>query len=115
MAKKKVNKTQLIKDALAKNPKASPSEIAEGLKNHGISAQYVSTVKSSLKAKKPTKTAKKKVAKKTVAKKKVAKKKVAKKSDKVSLGDLVKASRLAEELGGVDKAQEMLNALAKLK
>ena len=56
-------------------------------------------------AKKPTKT----------AKKKVAKKKVAKKSDKVSLGDLVKASRLAEELGGVDKAQEMLNALAKLK
>jgi len=105
MAKKKVNKTQLIKDALAKNPKASPSEIAEGLKNHGISAQYVSTVKSSLKAKKPTKTAKKKVAKKTVAKK----------SDKVSLGDLVKASRLAEELGGVDKAQEMLNALAKLK
>ena len=105
MAKQKVNKTQLIKDALAKNPKASPIEIAEGLKKHGISAQYVSTVKSSLKAKKPTKT----------AKKKVAKKKVAKKSDKVSLGDLVKASRLAEELGGVDKAQEMLNALAKLK
>ena len=105
MAKKKVNKTQLIKDALAKNPKASPIEIAEGLKKHGISAQYVSTVKSSLKAKKPTKT----------AKKKVAKTKVAKKSDKVSLGDLVKASRLAEELGGVDKAQEMLNALAKLK
>ena len=100
MAKNKVNKTQLIKDALAKNPKASPIEIAEGLKNHGISAPYVSTVKSSLKAKKPTKT---------------AKKKVAKKSDKVSLGDLVKASRLAEELGGVDKAQEMLNALAKLK
>ena len=110
MAKTQVNKTQLIKDALAKNPKASPIEIAEGLKKHGISAQYVSTVKSSLKAKKPTKTAKKKV-----AKKKVAKKKVAKKSDKVSLGDLVKASRLAEELGGVDKAQEMLNALAKLK
>ena len=105
MAKTQVNKTQLIKDALAKNPKASPIEIAEGLKKHGISAQYVSTVKSSLKAKKPTKTAKKKVAKKTVAKK----------SDKVSLGDLVKASKLAEELGGVDKAQEMLNALAKLK
>ncbi len=105
MAKTQVNKTQLIKDALAKNPKASPSEIAEGLKKHGISAQYVSTVKSSLKPKKPTKT----------AKKTVAKKKVAKKSDKVSLGDLVKASRLAEELGGVDKAQEMLNALAKLK
>ena len=100
MAKNKVNKTQLIKDALAKNPKASPIEIAEGLKNHGISAPYVSTVKSSLKAKRPTKT---------------AKKKVAKKRDKVSLGDLVKASRLAEELGGVDKAQEMLNALAKLK
>jgi hypothetical protein len=100
MAKNKMNKTQLIEDALAKAPKASPSEIAESLKKHGISAQYVSTVKCSLKAKKPTKT---------------AKKTVAKKSDKVSLGDLVKASRMAEELGGVDKAQEMLNALAKLK
>ncbi len=31
MAKKKVNKTQLIKNALAKNSKALPSEIAEGL------------------------------------------------------------------------------------
>ena len=61
------------------------------------------------------KRSKKKASTRKAVKKKAAKKKVAKKSDKVSLGDLVKASRLAEELGGVDKAQEMLNALAKLK
>ena len=107
MAKKKkgVNKTQLIKDALAKFPKLGPAEIAGGLKQHGISSQYVSTVKSSLKPKKKKKTAKKST-------KKTTKKTV---SDKVSLGDLVKASKLAEELGGVDKAKELLNAVAKLK
>ena len=55
---------------------------------------------------------------KTAAKKPTAKKKSAAKkpeSDKVSLSELVKASKMAEELGGVDKAQEMLNALSKLK
>ena len=103
MAKKKsINKTSLIQGALAEHPHATNAEIMEKLKKYGITAQYVSTVKSKMGTKKPKKKATKKVAKKAV-------------SDKVSLGALVKASRLAEELGGVDKAQELLNALAKLK
>jgi len=100
MAKKKVNKAQLIKDALAANPEASPVEIAKSLKKHGITAGYVSTVKSSTRPKKK--------------RGKPAGKKSATPSDKVSLGDLVKAKKLSDELGGVDKAKGLLDAVAKL-
>lgn len=53
MAKRSINKSQAIRDALAANPDKSPSEIAEVLKAKGlkISAQYVSTIKSGMKAK----------------------------------------------------------------
>jgi len=54
MAKKAaVNKSQAIRDALAKNPDKSPSDIADMLKADGISitAQYVSTIKSNAKIK----------------------------------------------------------------
>ena len=106
MAKKQeVNKTEKIRDYLKKNPKATPTEVAAALKKQKVvvKAQYVSTVKSKMGAKK-----KSKVAKKTTSKKNVS-------SDKISLGGLVKAKKLADELGGVDKAKEMLDALAKLK
>ena len=104
MAKKKpVNKTEMIREYYKKNGKATPTDIVAEMKkrNVAVTANYVSNVKSGMKKK--------------TTKMKAVKKKAAKKSDKLSLGDLVKASRLAEELGGVDKAQEMLNALAKLK
>ncbi len=100
MAKKKVNKTQLIKDALAATPDASPAEIAKSLKKHGITATYVSNVRAKAQPKK---------------KKRTTKKKAATSSDKVSLGDLVKAKKLADELGGVDKAKSLLDAVAKLR
>ena len=53
MAKKPVNKSQAIRDALQANPGNSPSEIAEGLKAKGlkVNAQYVSTIKSNMKGK----------------------------------------------------------------
>jgi uncharacterized protein related to proFAR isomerase len=40
-----VSKAQLIKDYLASHPNARPTEIAEALKKHKISAAYVSNVK----------------------------------------------------------------------
>ena len=97
MAKRKINKTTLIREALKKNPSASPAKIAEGLKKHGISAQYVSTIKSTTK----TKGSEQQKGRKTT-------------KDEVSVSDLVKASKLAEDLGGVAKAQEILNVLAKI-
>ena len=101
MAKRKVNKAKLIKDALAANPEASPVEIAKSLKKHGITANYVSNVKFSMRPKRK--------------RGRPAGKKSATTSDKVSLGDLVKAKKLADELGGVDKAKSLLDAVAKLR
>jgi len=94
------NKTQLIKDELAKDANASPTDVAKKLKSHGVTAQYVSTVKSKIKS--------------SSAPKKSAANTAKKASDKVSLGDLIKAKNLADQLGGVEKAKELLNAIAKL-
>ena len=113
MAKKKsvkkpaVSKTQLIKEALAKSPNASPVEIAERLKDSGVTAQYVSTVKFNMKKKTGTG-----VTKKTV--KKPTKKRNNKAEATFTVSELVKASRMAAELGGVDRARELLNAISKL-
>ena len=101
MAKKKVNKAQLIKDALAATPDASPAEIAKSLKKHGITAAYVSNIKSTAQPKKK--------------RGRPAGKKAGTSSDKVSLGQLVKAKKLADALGGVDKAKGLLDAVAKLR
>ncbi len=99
MAKKKINKTELIRNALEQYPDKKPAEIAEGLTKHGITATYVSNVKSSL-------------AKKAPSKKQAGKPKAT--EQKVAVSDLVKAKKLADELGGVEKAQTLLNAVAKL-
>ncbi|MDA1055845.1 MAG: hypothetical protein O3C40_36115 [Planctomycetota bacterium] len=48
MAKKKVNKTQLIKDAISVAPEATPKEIAATLTKHGVTATYVSNIKGKL-------------------------------------------------------------------
>ena len=51
MARKKVNKTQLIKEAMSATPEATPKEIAATLKKYGITATYVSNVKGMMNAK----------------------------------------------------------------
>ncbi len=52
MAKRsKLNKSQRIRDALAANPRKTPSEISEILKGEGLTVkpQYVSTIKANWK------------------------------------------------------------------
>ena len=51
MAKKTVSKTQRIKQALSDTPEASPKEIAAALKKYGVSASYVSNIKTTMNAK----------------------------------------------------------------
>ena len=101
--KSKVNKTQLILDALAKNPNATPMEIAEKLKAYKVTPAYVSNIKS-------TKKAGKALRRKVGARR--GKRNGGK--DNISMSSLVKAKKLADELGGVEKAKAMLDALAKL-
>jgi hypothetical protein len=106
-SKKKINKTQLILDALAKYPNATPMEIAEKLKAHKISAGYVSTIKSAKKAGK-------KKTKRGAGKKTGRRGKRNGGGDNISMSSLVKAKQLADELGGVERAKALLDALAKL-
>ena len=109
MAKKKsvkkpaVSKTQLIKEALANSPNASPVEIAERLKSSGVTAQYVSTVKFNMKK-----------ARGNGAPRKPAGKVGKKTEPTFTLSELVKARKLADDLGGVEQAKELLNAISKL-
>lgn len=110
--KKKVNKTQLILDALAKNPTLTPMEIAEKLKAHKVSPAYVSNIKSVNKAGK--KKTKRKAGKKTVSKARARRGGRGGSGDSVSVASLVKAKKLADELGGVQEAKALLDALAKL-
>ncbi|MEQ9406981.1 MAG: hypothetical protein RIK87_04615 [Fuerstiella sp.] len=100
---KKVSKTQLIKDELALTPEAKPIEIAEKLKKHGVTAQYVSTVKFNMN--------KKKTKKKGAGARKMVRKPA---SIQVDVADLVAAKDFANKIGGVDKAKALLDALVKL-
>ena len=97
-------KTAAIKATLKANPKKGPKEIAELLKEQGFetTANYVGGVKAAMKAKK-----RKKVAPASEAGPVLAK-------DAVSVGLLVKAKKLVQELGGVKEAKTALNALAQL-
>lgn len=49
MAKRKVNKTALVREYMAKHPDAGPSEVANALKAYKIPAGYVSNIKMKLK------------------------------------------------------------------
>ena len=110
MAKKKaaepeVNKSQAIRDYAEANPTVGPTETAAALTEQGIpvSPAMVSTVKTQAKKKKGVKRRKKKAA----ASAQPA-------GDKIALSSLIQAKKLAEQLGGVEKAQAVLAALAKL-
>ena len=105
----KVNKSQAIRDYCEANPDAGPTETAAALKKQGIkvSTAMVSTVKTQ--AKKKTKTQKRRgrPRKNATSSAKPA-------SDKIALSSLIQAKKMAESLGGIEKAQTALAALAKL-
>ena len=103
MAKKKVNKSQAIRDFVEANPEAGPTEVAAALKKERIivSPAMVSSVKTTSKKKKG------RGRKKAARSAKPA-------SDKIALSSLIKAKNMAESVGGIEKAQTALAALAKL-
>ena len=99
-------KTAAIKAALKANPTRTVKEIAELLKEQGFetTANYVGGVKAAMKAKKRKKAAAAPVAEAGPVVPK----------DAVSVGLLVKAKKLVQELGGVKEAKTALNALSQL-
>ncbi len=103
--KARVNKSQVVRDYMAANPEVGPKGVSAALKKKGIkvSPQMVSTIKTKAK-------------KKSSGKKRgrPAKKKLARRAGGLNIDTLVKAKKLADRMGGVDKAKEALDALAKL-
>ena len=108
MAKKKtagINKSQAIRDHLAKQPDDGPKAIvvALGEKKIKVTEALASQVKYVKAGKKKRRRRKKKAAttQRTV-------------SDKISISTLVQAKQMADQLGGIEKAKTALAALAKL-
>jgi hypothetical protein len=100
----KVNKSQAIRDFAEANPKVGPTDTATALTEQGIdvSPAMVSQVKLKMKQKKGGRRRKKAAAPSQPA------------GETFELSTLVKAKKLAEQMGSIDKAQAALAALAKL-
>lgn len=116
MKKSEVNKSAAIRDYAAANPLAKPREIAEALAAQGISVtpHIVSQVLYNAKKKgngaRPRKKAVRRAASITKAGGRRGKRAA---SDDFEL--LFEAKRLAELVGGIDRAKNLLDQLAKLR
>lgn len=97
-------KSQAIRDELTANPAAMPKEVVATLKAKGIkvTGQMVSTLRGKMVGGGKKQRGRKKKASGGGA------------GDQVSLGVLLQAKKLADQLGGVVKAKAALDALAKL-
>jgi len=101
-----VNKTALIKQALAQNPDASPKEVAASA-GHGVTAKYVSTVKTNMR------TALKKTAKKKPGRPKGSKQAASKAA--TAPGSLDSAIAFIEAAGGLEAAKRQMETVERIK
>lgn len=116
------NKSAAIREYLDKNPEAKPREIVDALKAQGVDVTpaFVSTIKSksggaAAPKKRRGRPARAASAPRTQrATSQPAAGRAASANDKVSVDSLIRAKKLAQELGGVDKARAALSALEKI-
>lgn len=109
MAKRKINKTAVVKEYLEAHPNAGPSEVVDALgeKKIEVTANYVSNIKSKSKGK--GKSSGKRIVRRG------RKPAAAQASANGSLsGKLAEAIHLVEKVGGIEKARETLDAVKAL-
>lgn len=104
-----VNKTEAILKYVADNPKKPPREVAADLTAQGVpvSAAYVSNVKSGGRRKK-------KKSRGVGRPRKSVGGASGGNSLSVAVDSLIRAKRLADQLGGIEKAKQAMDALARL-
>ena len=107
MAKRKkagVNKSQAIRDHLTKQPDDGPKAVVAALRTKKIKVTegLVSKVKGASAGKRKRRRKKKAATTQSTV------------SDKISISTLVQAKKMADQLGGIEKARTALAALAKL-
>ena len=105
MAKRKrggVNVSQLVRDYKSQHKRSKPKDIAEALSAGGtkISPQYVSTVLSNWRRKKGRKGKRAAVSSNNGA--------------GIDVAQLVKGKKLVAQLGGIEQAKQVIDALAKI-
>lgn len=93
--KKKVNKSQKIRDYLKANPSAGPTAVSKGLASQGVkvTTALVSNVQHNMKNGHTRR---------------------GKRGKRVDLDTLRTAKQMADELGGVEQARQALDLLAEL-
>lgn len=118
MAKKSggPNKSAAIREYVAANPEAKPKEIVDAMKSQGmdVSPAFVSTIKSKSATggnKKKARGGGRPKAPRAAASASTAR---AGGGGELSVNQLVKAKKLADELGGVANARAVLEALEKI-
>ena len=121
--RKKVSKSQAVRDYLKSNPDAMPVAVSEALKKKGIddAPSLVSQFKNQMKpqapiaATAPTPPEQKPVAKATTAKTaKAAQGSTLTKQDELTASDLLKVKEIVDQLGGRQRVQEALQILREL-
>ena len=118
------NKSAAIREYLDSNPAAKPREIVDALKAQGVEVTpaFVSTIKSKSgsgsgpkkRRGRPARAAAATPARTRRTTSRPAGRRAAASSDSVSVDSLIRAKKLAEELGGVEKARAALSALEKI-
>ncbi len=107
-----ISKSQAVRDYLAKHPSAKPKEIGPAVKAaHGVdvSPQMISMIKSKLgKGRKRRGRNPRDVAAT------IGRRGRTSNGAKFSIDDLVSAKKLAVQVGGLDRAQQLMQALVKL-
>jgi hypothetical protein len=101
--KSKVNRSQAIRDYLAKTPKAGPSEIKESLAKNGIKVS--DSLISAVKYKNP---------KSRRGKKRGRPARAASNGAAVAVDSLVAAKKMVDELGGIEAAEKAIGVLKRL-
>jgi hypothetical protein len=104
-----ISKSQAVRDYLDEHPTAMPKEIAPAVKSaHGldVSPQMISMIKSKLGKK--GRPRRRKAGAAAAAASRGAN------SSRFTIEDLVTAKKLAQQIGGIPRAQEALAALARL-
>jgi hypothetical protein len=93
---------------MAANPGAGPTAVAEALAKEGIqvSAAFVSTVKTMAKRRKP--------GRRRVGRPKGTKATATAVGEQFTVSELLSAKKLAEQVGGLEKAKAAIDALSKL-
>lgn len=116
MARKKISKTKRIQDYIGSNPEARNREIVEALSAHSVTSADVSNAKSQLKKKllagSPAAPATSTKRKKALGTKKAASLSGA--NSTISLDELQASAGYIKAVGGLDRAQQLLQMVQQI-